>query len=115
MFPAARFGDPVSHDKIVPSGVIGPPVGPPQVLVEGLPAACLGDLTTCGGVAAAGVIHPPQVGPPPAPIPSAPILTGSAKVLIGNRPLARWSVDTTACGAFVGDEKLLATRRVFVG
>ena len=26
MFPAARKGDPVSHDLIVPSGVIGPPI-----------------------------------------------------------------------------------------
>jgi hypothetical protein len=26
MYPAARKGDPATHDLIVPSGVIGPPV-----------------------------------------------------------------------------------------
>src|SRR5690242_7920853 len=28
MFPAARIGDPVTHDLTAPSGVIGPPVAP---------------------------------------------------------------------------------------
>jgi len=43
MFPAARKGDPITHDMLVPSGVIGPPVTGPcpmgPVMIEGLPAA----------------------------------------------------------------------------
>ena len=47
MFPAARKGDPVTHDMLAPSGVIGPPLAGPcappflPVLVESLPAAHL--------------------------------------------------------------------------
>lgn len=117
MFPIARIGDPISHDKLVPSGVIGPllPGSLPVVVVEGLPAACLGDFATCTGLTSAGPAHPPQAGPPPAIPPSMPIVLGSTKVVIGGRPAARWSVDTAGCGVFLGDEKLLLTRRVFIG
>ncbi len=116
-FPAARIGDPVTHDQTVPSGIIGPPQPgiPPSVIIEGLPAATLGDFVTCTGVTSAGLIHPPQAGPPPSVPPSVPIIMGSLTVLIGGKPAARWIVDTAACGTFLGDSKLLATRRVFIG
>ena len=44
-FPAARIGDPVTHDQIMPIGIIGPPQPgtPSTVIIEGLPAATLGD------------------------------------------------------------------------
>lgn len=117
MFPPARIGDPITHDKLVPAGVIGPPMPgpPPKVIVEGLPAARLGDFVTCTGVVTAAIVHPPQAGPPPAVPPSVPIIAGSATVMIGGTPAARWIVDTGACGVFLGDEKLLATRKVFIG
>jgi uncharacterized Zn-binding protein involved in type VI secretion len=44
-----------------------------------------------------------------------PIVAGSPTVLICGRPAARWISDTAGCGVFLGDEKLLATRTVFVG
>ena len=45
-FPAARIGDPVTHDQTVPSGIVGPPqLGiPPTVIIEGLPTALWGIL-----------------------------------------------------------------------
>lgn len=116
MYPLARFGDPLTHDKVVSSGVIGPPVGPPaKVLIEGLPAACMGDLATCSGLTQVGPAHPPQAGPAPAVPPSTPILTGSPFVVIGGRPAARWTADATGCGVVLGDEKLLPLRKVFCG
>lgn len=44
-FPAARIGDPITHDQTVPSGIIGPPQPGihPTDIIEGLPAATLGD------------------------------------------------------------------------
>jgi len=39
MFPAARIGDPITHDQTAPSGVVGPPQpgAIPNVMIEGLP------------------------------------------------------------------------------
>ncbi len=116
MFPAARVADPVTHDFLVPSGVIGPamvgscPSG--QVLIEGLPAAYVTCTVICTGViTGGGIVHPP---PPGAPV---PIVMGSATVHICGMPAARWtpSTDIAACGAFLGDLKLLAARSVFIG
>jgi uncharacterized Zn-binding protein involved in type VI secretion len=117
-FPAAREGDPTTHDLLVPSGVIIPPLVPcppnlGPVLIEGLPAAHVGCQCLCSGAITMGVAHPPPV--PPAPPP--PILTGSMTVLIHGKPAARWapSGDAGACGVFLGDPKLTATRTVFIG
>jgi uncharacterized Zn-binding protein involved in type VI secretion len=116
MFPAARIGDPVTHDLAAPSGVIGPPVAPPKgglVMIEGLPAAHVGCTLACSGATSAGMAHPP----PGAGTPPPPIIMGSTSVLINGLPAARWapSGDTTACGAFLGDPKLAAARTVLIG
>lgn len=64
MFPAARLTDiTVTGDPIISPGV-------PNVLIGGLPAACLGDL----------VSGPAVIGN---------ITTASATVIIGGRPAAR--------------------------
>lgn len=117
MFPAARKGDPITHDMLVPSGVIGPPItGPcpmPPVMIEGLPAAHVNCTAVCSGATSFGLAHPPPV--PPAPPP--PIVKGSMTVFIHGMPAARWvvSMDVAACGVFLGDPKLIATRTVFIG
>ncbi|MBF0233810.1 MAG: PAAR domain-containing protein [Desulfamplus sp.] len=114
MFPAARKGDPVTHDMIVPSGIIGPPISGPcpmqPVLIEGLPAAHVNCTAICTGAVSAGIIHPPPPVPPP-------IIKGSMTVLIHGMPAARWapSGDLAACGVFLGDPKLYAARTVFIG
>jgi uncharacterized Zn-binding protein involved in type VI secretion len=115
MFPAARITDPITHDLIVPCGIIGPPVGGPPtspVLIEGLPAATVGCTVICTGVISGGMAHPP-----PPPTPPVPIVMGSRTVLIGGMPAARWSpsMDTGGCGVFLGDPKLAATRTVWIG
>jgi uncharacterized Zn-binding protein involved in type VI secretion len=117
MFPAARIGDSITHDQLVPSGIIGPPMPGriPTVLIEYLPAAVLGDFVTCTGALSVGIAHPPQAGPPPSTPPSVPIIKGSATVLINFMPAARWIVDMSACGVFLGDSKLAATRTVLIG
>lgn len=107
MFPPARLPDPVTHDMIVPSGVIGPTCFP-TVMFEFLPAARMGDTVICSGVISVGMVHPP----PPLPV---PIVTGNVRVLTGFMPQARWMIDVAACGTFLGDPKLMATRRVFLG
>ena len=114
MFPAARIGDPITHDMLVPSGVIGPSMAPPSggpVLIEAMPAAHVTCTTVCSGAVSAGVAHPPVPGPQP------PIVKGSLNVLIYNMPAARWapSGDVSACGVFLGDPKLTATRTVLIG
>lgn len=121
MFPPARLGDPITHDKLVPCGVIVPmlpPPGPPTVLIEGMPAACMGDFVTCTGLTALGPMHPPQVGAPPVflpPPPFMPIVSGKPNVLICGRPAAHWVTGTGGCGVFLGDDKMLVMRRVFLG
>ena len=115
MFPAARIGDPITHDMAVPCGVIVPPIAgpPPTVMIEGLPAAFVTCGCVCTGVISGGIAHPP---PPPGP-PPPPIVKGSMTVMIGGMPAARWSPapDTGACGVFLGDLKLAATRTVLIG
>ncbi len=112
MFAAARIGDPITHDMLVPCGVIGPPLTqpPPPVIIEGLPAAHVNCTVVCSGVISAGLVHPPSPVPPP-------IVKGSTTVFINNMPAARWapSGDVGACGVFLGDPKLLAMRRTFIG
>lgn len=78
---ASRGGDPTSH-----GGVVVPP-GVPTVLVGGLPAAVMGQSTTCPAQWSPGVPHG-----------SSAITSGSSTVLIGGRPAAR-AGDGTACGA----------------
>jgi uncharacterized Zn-binding protein involved in type VI secretion len=115
MFPAARKGDPITHDMLVPSGVIGPPVNGPcpmgPVMIEGLPAAHVNCTVVCSGAITGGIAHPP---PPPPPL---PIVKGSMTVLIHGMPAARWapSGDMGACGVFLGDPKLVAMRKVLIG
>jgi uncharacterized Zn-binding protein involved in type VI secretion len=82
MPPAARVTDPTSHPGIVS----GPGVA--NVLISGLPAACVGDIHTC--------MMPPLAGPhPPAPFPM-----GSTTVAIGGRPALRMG-DVSSCGATI--------------
>jgi uncharacterized Zn-binding protein involved in type VI secretion len=57
------------------------PPGTVNVLIGGLPAACLGDQCTCAG--------PPDV-----------IVNGSASVLVGGKPVARMG-DPTAHGGSI--------------
>jgi uncharacterized Zn-binding protein involved in type VI secretion len=117
MFPAARQGDPITHDIQVPSGVIGPPLtgscpmGP--VLIEGLPAAHVNCTVVCSGATSLGPAHPPP--PPGSPPPL--IVTGAPNVFIHGMPAARWlmSGDQGACAVRLGDPKLIATRSVFIG
>ncbi len=114
MFPAARQGDPITHDQTTPSGVIGPPVAPGAkgpVLIEGMPAAHVSCSVVCSGATSAGPAH----APPPAPSP--PVVSGSASVLVHDMPAARWapSPDTGACGVFLGDPRQSGTRTVFIG
>jgi uncharacterized Zn-binding protein involved in type VI secretion len=82
---AARISD--MHVCPLVSGVVphvGGPVLPPgtvNVLIGGLPAACVGDMCVCTG--------PPDV-----------IAMGSTTVLIGGRPAARMG-DLTAHGGSI--------------
>jgi PAAR motif len=113
MFPAARIGDPITHDMLVPSGLIGPPMSPPTggpVMIEGLPAAYVTCTVVCTGVISVGLMHPPPPVPPP-------IVKGSMTVFIYNMPAARWvmSGDLGACTVQLGDPKLIAMRRVLIG
>ena len=80
MPPAARVLDATGH----PGMIVGP--GVPNVLIGGLPAACVGDAHAC--------FFPPLAGPHPPSV----IVTGSFTVLIGGRPAARMG-DMTGCGA----------------
>src|SRR5688572_11745905 len=88
MPPAARVTDMHSCPMVTPGvppvpHVGGPITGPgmPNVLIGGLPAACVGDLCVC-------------VGPPDS------VVKGSATVTIGGRPAARMG-DSTAHGGTV--------------
>jgi len=72
MPPAARMGDPTAH-----GGTIS--VGLPTVLIEGRPAARVGDMHTCSLV---NILGDPHVGGPILP-------PGSPTVLIGGMPAAR--------------------------
>lgn len=77
---AARVGDATAH----PGMVAGP--GMPNVVIQGLPAAVVGDIHACA--------MPPLAGPhPPNPFPS-----GSLTVQIGGRYALRLG-DAASCGA----------------
>ena len=90
MPPAARLTDMHQCPRVTPAvpspvpHVGGPIMGPgvPNVLIEKLPAAVVGDLATC-------------VGPPDA------IVKGSATVMISGRPAARIGDSTAHGGAIV--------------
>ncbi len=82
---AARVGD--MHTCPLVSGTVphvgGPilPAGEPTVLIEGMPAARVGDMATC-------------TGPPDS------IIIGSTTVMIGGKPAARMG-DSTAHGGSI--------------
>lgn len=117
MFPAARKGDPITHDLLAPAGLIGPPVTGmcpmPPVMIEVLPAAHVGCIAICTGVISVGMVHPPMPVPPF----GTPIIKGSVTVLIHSMPAARWapSGDLAACGVFLGMPPLIATRTTLIG
>lgn len=120
MFPAARITDPVTHDMLVPSGVIGPAAPAPcafcasaPVIIEGMPAAHVLCTVVCSGAVSAGIVHPPIPPPPPPP----PILIGSPSVFIHAMPAVRWvpSMDVGSCGCFFGSPAMAAMRTVFIG
>ncbi len=86
MAGAARVGDMHVCPMVNPGGVphVGGPVippGEPRVLIEGMPAARLGDMLVCSG--------PPDT-----------IVKGSATVMIGGVPAARMG-DSTAHGGTI--------------
>src|SRR5262245_50298414 len=114
MFPAARIGDPITHDLLAPCGVIGPPLagmGPSLTMIEFLPAAFVTCQAVCSGVITAGIAHPPIPGPQP------PIVKGSMSVQINFMPAARWapSGDLAACGVFLGMPPMAPARTVLIG
>jgi uncharacterized Zn-binding protein involved in type VI secretion len=116
MFPAARIGDPVTHDLTSPAGAIGPPITPPKgkpVIIEGMPAAYVTCTVVCSGATSAGPAHPP----PGAGAPPVPITLGSPTVLINGLPAARWvpSGDFAGCMAQFGTPPMAASRSVLVG
>ncbi|MBM4032668.1 MAG: hypothetical protein FJ291_12895 [Planctomycetes bacterium] len=111
MFPAARMGDQLTHDLLVPSGLITQ--GAPTVMIEFLPAAYVTCKCACSGAINQGAVHPPA--PPVLPPPD--IITGSLTVLICNQPAARWvmSGDMTTCAAQFGLPSLIPIRTTLIG
>jgi uncharacterized Zn-binding protein involved in type VI secretion len=90
MPPAARLTDnhlcPMQTPAVVPIPHVGGPIvgpGVPNVLIEGMPAAVVGDMCIC-------------VGPPAA------IVNGSTGVLIAGRAAARLGDPTAHGGSIVG-------------
>ncbi len=88
MGAAVRVGDmhtcPMQTPGIPPIPHVGGPVissGTPTVIIDGMPAACVGDMLTC-------------VGPPDT------ITKGSSTVMIGGKPAARIG-DSTAHGGTI--------------
>lgn len=88
MPPAARLTDmhtcPMQTPGLPPIPHVGGPIvgpGVPNVLIEKMPAAVVGDMATC-------------VGPPDS------IVKGSGTVMISGRPAARMG-DTTAHGGSI--------------
>lgn len=75
----ARVGDQVTHNHVQFGAIL---TGATRTLVEGIPAARVGDLATCP-------THGQQ-----------PIASGSATVSIEGQPVARVG-DTLACGAII--------------
>ncbi|WP_163323518.1 PAAR domain-containing protein [Draconibacterium mangrovi] len=96
MPPAARINDMHTCPMVNPGGAphVGGPVlppGSPTVLIEGLPAARVGDMATCSG--------PPDT-----------IIMGSGTVLIGGMPAARVG-DLTAHGGSI----IMGSSTVIIG
>lgn len=98
MPPAARLTDmhtcPMVTPGLPPIPHVGGPIsgpGTPNVLIAGMPAACVGDMAVC-------------VGPPDT------IVKGSATVMIGGKPAARMG-DTTAHGGSI----VLGAPNVMIG
>ena len=77
---AARVLDVTTHGGTI----VGP--GIPTVMIQGMPAAVVGDNHVC-------VIPPPAHAPTSSPFPM-----GSATVMIGGKPALR-TTDTCLCGA----------------
>jgi uncharacterized Zn-binding protein involved in type VI secretion len=92
---AARMGDSTAHGGVIT-------VGFPQVLIEGMPAARVGDLHTCPMVDG---LKPHVGGPITGP--------GSTSVLIGGMPAARVG-DMAQC---VGppDSIIMGAKKVMIG
>lgn len=80
MGPAARITDPTAH----PGMIAGP--GVPTVVIEGLPAAVVGDTHAC------------FIPSPPGPHPPTPFAMGSTTVTVGGRPVLRVG-DVSSCGS----------------
>jgi uncharacterized Zn-binding protein involved in type VI secretion len=78
---AARMFDPSNHPGAVMQGS-------PNVLINGLPAARMGDQHVCA--------LPPVAGPHP----PSPVAAGSGTVLINGQPAAR-QLDMVGCGATI--------------
>jgi uncharacterized Zn-binding protein involved in type VI secretion len=90
MPPAAKIQAATNH----PGHISGP--GASEVLIDGTPAATVGDTHICA--------MPPKAGPHP----PSPIEKGSATVFIQGQPAARVG-DTVGCGASItqGDANVL--------
>ena len=92
--PAARLGDATAHGGVVTSGN-------PTVLINGQPAAALGDLHVC-----------PMCSP--GPHVGGPVAVGAPTVLIGGKPAARVG-DTCVCAAPAPDVIVVGSPNVLVG
>lgn len=78
--PAARAGDSTAHGGTIASGYA-------RVMIDGMPAARVGDTHVCPMT---------TPGTPPVPHTGGPVITGCARVLIGGQPAARVG-DTASC------------------
>ena len=92
--PAARLGDATAHGGVVTSGN-------PTVLINGQPAAAVGDLHVCP-LCSPGL----HVG--------GPVMAGAPTVLIGGRPAARVG-DACTCAAPAPDVIVSGSPNVLVG
>ena len=92
--PAARLGDATAHGGAVTSGN-------PTVLINGRPAAAVGDAHVCPMCA-------------PGPHVGGPVLVGAPTVLIGGRPAARVG-DACACAAPAPDVIVQGSPNVLIG
>lgn len=90
---AARLGDTTAHGGIIIEGCL-------NVLIEGKPAARIGDMHTC-----------PEVRP--IPHVGGLIITGSRTVLIGGKPAARVG-DIATCQLFI-DTIVKGSNTVLIG
>ena len=92
--PAVRLGDSTEHGGSVVAGN-------PRVMIEGAPAARVGDQHLCPRWDGCK----PHVG--------GPIAAGSSRVFIGGRPAARVDDAATCCGP--SDRLVVGATRVFLG